>query len=143
MHFTGNQHLRSRVSQRKNIRRQMHSCTHIAGTSRGHSPQRHKQRKRSGHDHDCSFKLRVEVVPPINAAPHALTFICRLRCSEMQPRNAPKTTLTASSQTFYKLAVFVERYVGIDSHQEVDERAAQEERHEHNTDSPVHASNRM
>ncbi len=61
-------------------------CTqaHIAGSSAGHSPQRHKQRKRGGQDHDCGLELRGMVVPRKNRAPGALSFTCRMHCSHMR-----------------------------------------------------------
>ena len=61
-------------------------CTqaHIAGSSAGHSPQRHKQRKRGGQDHDCGLELRGMVVPRKNRAPGALNFTCRMHCSHMR-----------------------------------------------------------
>lgn len=61
-------------------------CTqaHIAGSSAGHSPQRHKQRKRGGQNHDCGLELRGMVVPRKNRAPGALNFTCRMHCSHMR-----------------------------------------------------------
>jgi hypothetical protein len=52
------------------------SSRHLAGAGAGHAPQSHEHRHRRRQNDDDNFKLRRELVPPVDRHPDALTGAC-------------------------------------------------------------------
>ena len=54
------------------------SSRHLAGAGAGHAPQSHEHRQRRRQKDDDNFKLRCELVPPVDRQPDALAVACTL-----------------------------------------------------------------